>query len=232
MLCLECGFANVNDSNFCAMCGVTLTPTTDRQVTHGTVPCASCSFLNEEVAEYCRACGGKIKEEVAAGIPLAALRQKFASPSGAFKEAEPFPLIVETVDEKLDPSLYNPGNQESLLSLLDRMEQEISARLDEKIPALEPEAENWDEREGNLTSLSCTLDELLADLIDAEINEYLTPDFIHPDETGFPEPFAVERKPRRSENRFVDLIFILALIIAIFLFGVTTGLWGSYALGF
>lgn len=213
MLCQGCGFTNSSDSGFCSMCGAELTP-----VALGALPCPSCSFLNEDAAAHCRACGRPIKAEVAVGASFRADLRHF------------LPLLEPPGDGS--PPAREWANDESLLKRLDRMEREISLRLEEKIPILEPELEpDWSEKESNLTSLSCTLDELLAELVEAEINEYLTPDSIHPDETGFPGPAAPGERPARRGRHLVDVLFIAALVVAIFLFGVTAGLWGSYVLG-
>ena len=218
------------------MCGVTLTPTVGRQAALGTVPCPSCSFLNEDISIYCRACGQPISAKVAVSAMAGSGSESGSYGFMSLLEAPESvrPPVLDKADEKPVSTRH-----ESLLARLDRMEQDISSRLNEKLPVLEPEVEpeaaTWDAKEDNLASLSSTLDELLADLIDAEINEYLTPDFIHPDETGFPEPTPVvqaEKKPQKHERRVVDVLVIVALIIAVFLVGMTVGLWGSYALGF
>ena len=233
MLCQGCGFTNSNDSSFCSMCGETVTPTVGRQATLGTVPCPSCSFLNEDISIYCRACGQPISAKV--GVPA-----MVGSGTGSYdfiSLLESPESMRSSVLDKVDEKSVSTRH-ESLLARLDRMELDISSRLGEKLPVLEPEVEpvTWNAKEDNLTSLSSTLDELLADLIDAEINEYLTPDFIHPDETGFPAPVPAieEKKSRKHERRtrIVDALVIIALIVAVFLVGMTVGLWGSYSLGF
>ncbi len=242
MLCKGCGFTNSNDASFCSMCGVVLMPTAGRQAALGTIPCPSCSSLNEDVAVFCRACGARIAVAVAAEVPAMAA-------VGAASSVDGFMSLLDPLERErpaaaaIDVDGQSAATRhESLLAKLDRMEQDISSRLSETLPTYEieepePDLAQWDAREDNLASLSTTLDGLIADLLDAEINEYLTPDFIHPDETGFPspDPAAYAPKPQKQERRVIrviDVLVIIALIVAVFLVGMTVGLWGSYALGF
>jgi hypothetical protein len=77
---------------------------------------------------------------------------------------------------------------------------------------------------------------LIADLLEVEINEYSFPDFIHPDESGFPskDPASyIEEKPAPPPKKrsLYEILLIVALIIAIFMVGLSFGLWGAYFLG-
>jgi hypothetical protein len=107
------------------------------------------------------------------------------------------------------------------------MEQEFVARVDMDAAITLPlEADDKQE------SLSTTLDSLIADLLEVEINEYSYPDFIHPDESGFPskDPASyaereVEAPKKRSWSEF---LLVVALITAIFMVGLSFGLWGVF----
>jgi hypothetical protein len=65
--------------------------------------------------------------------------------------------------------------------------------------------------------------------------EYSVPDFIHPDESGFPLRNPAVYKPRRKPARNLSLQeipLVIVLTAAIFLVGMSCGLWRSYFLGF
>jgi hypothetical protein len=118
------------------------------------------------------------------------------------------------------------------------MEKELETRQNEGY-APEPVADGpdvLDEHEETLKNIAYTLDSLISDLLEAEIREYAFPDFIHPDETGF--PLKAPPPPRRPKKELLkkgrnvqEILVILALVAAIFLVGLSFGLWGSYFFG-
>jgi hypothetical protein len=141
------------------------------------------------------------------------------------------------VSAKTDLEADNPTpkatRHESFIAKLDRMEQEFEARADTQEEALPlPETDGSQEK---FDSLSSTLDSLIADLLEVEINEYSYPDFIHPDESGFPsrDPASYEENaPDLHKKRSIkELLLVATLITAIFLVGLSFGLWGAYFLG-
>jgi hypothetical protein len=213
--------------------------------------CVDCNCVNEVSAHFCRSCGAElINKEKAALRRVPAVAAVGAM--GAFHRdmsGEEAIIIMEDLSPSsgadvgvADPRPERANNMtqdkvttrhESFIAKLDRMEQELEARQEisaEPDPALE-----YDDRQEKLDSLSTTLDALIADLLEVEINEYSFPDFIHPDESGFPskDPASYVEKPapppkKRSPH---EILLIVALIIAIFMVGLSFGLWGAYFLG-
>jgi hypothetical protein len=124
------------------------------------------------------------------------------------------------------------ARHESFIAKLDKLEEELEAR--QSLPIVEKLEQEFDERQNTLDSLSAALDSLISDLLEVEIHEYAIPDFIHPDESGFPsmDPASYEKKPPVQKKRSLhEILLIAALITAIFLVGASFGLWGSYFLG-
>jgi len=122
----------------------------------------------------------------------------------------------------------------SLLEHLDRMEQELEKIRNEapsNTPPLVPD--KLDTYEETLKSTALMLDNLLAELMEAEMMEYTYPDFLHPDETGYPNNSAtlqggnLEHRGRNLQ----EILVIVTLITAVFLVGMTFGLWGSFFFG-
>ncbi|MDR1965232.1 MAG: hypothetical protein LBQ36_00860, partial [Synergistaceae bacterium] len=96
--------------------------------------------------------------------------------------------------------------------------------------------DDLDKHEETLKNIAYTLDSLISDLLEAEVREYAFPDFIHPDETGFPAKEAPKapqhQQPEAKTGRNIQEILVIgALIAAIFLVGLSFGLWGSYYFG-
>lgn len=235
MICRSCGDANLDDALFCAKCSADLS---DYQES---------SEARKDVSRASR------PVSQGASISNAAKAVKSAVFSGVgYKDAAAFRYLLEDPGED-NPVLEQPRGieedddegpisvrEESLLAKLDRMEEDIASRLSETKAALDLENEKltidseWNTKEHNLVSMSSTLDDLIVDLLDAEINEYLSPDLIHPDETGFPapQPNNSVKKHKNTGQYIIDALVIIALTIAIFLVGMTVGLWGSQTLGF
>lgn len=240
MICQSCGYANLDDVSFCSACGAVFDPRSGKLTSRKTGSDPSRSVLhNKASSSHSRS---KALEMSAAG---------FAAPTGAGHEgAFTFLSLLENPDEGTPPEEMRlrgaeedekpiSAREESLLAKLDRMEEHITSRFSDANTSFDTEEEDavlgseWGTKEHNLVSMSSSLDELIADLLDAEINEYLTPDFIHPDETGFPSPqpnFDVKKR-KNSKQYVVDALVIIALVIAVFLVGMTVGLWGSQTFG-
>jgi hypothetical protein len=151
----------------------------------------------------------------------------YSSASTGVKVRDPIP------EEEIKVASGVSERHESFIAKLDRMEQEFESRVSAEDAM--PRDFVIDDKQEKLDSLSTTLDSLIADLLEVEINEYSYPDFIHPDESGFPskDPASykkkqIEQPKRRSVN---ELLLAAALVTAIFLVGLSFGLWGAYFLG-
>jgi hypothetical protein len=207
--------------------------------------------MNHENAAYCRECGAELK---AAILQTAA---NIAASGSVYQHDETMPSrdengfdIFETGTVENDDKTYeyevcadsipDPPSpfDESLLTKLDRMEKELEIKQNEEyVPELvtdEPDA--LDEHEEALKNIAYTLDSLISDLLEAEIREYAFPDFIHPDETGFPmkappPPRRPKKEIPKKGRNIQEILVILALVAAIFLVGLSFGLWGSYFFG-
>ena len=130
---------------------------------------------------------------------------------------------------------FNRKKRESLLANLDRMEQELEKIRNEPPTYTPPPSlpDNLDVHEETLKNIALTLDTLLADLLEAEVREYTCPEF-PADETNRPwkNTAAAQSDGGEKQSRSVQEILVMAtLIAAVFLVGMTFGLWGSFFFG-
>jgi hypothetical protein len=138
------------------------------------------------------------------------------------------------------------GGHESLLERLDRMERELEENLKEPLSESELNPpDELDEHEEALKNIAYTLDSLITDLLEAEAGEYAFPGFIQPkdtlssnvkDEAVQPaketEAGKEEHEPdNKKSRRMQEILMLVTLIAAIFMVGVSFGLWGSYFFG-
>ena len=234
MLCGGCGFLNIDGARFCAACGMQLQRRRDFGVGAALsgVCCQECGSLNKEDSAYCVSCGAVLHAAaVAAGsnLPDASPSVPNFAPSGRH---DIFPVDPGIVINPLDDEILR--RRESIISNLDKLDSELEARRRESTASLADDSRP-EERADALSALSTTLDSLIADLLDVEIKEYSVPDFIHPDESGFPPRNPAAYKPRRKPAKnlsFQEILLVIALTAAIFLVGMSCGLWSSYFFGF
>jgi hypothetical protein len=235
------------------MCGCALEKTS-RGVTRAEgIRCPLCGFQNEGHVDFCRSCGAKFDITIAkkasvlvsvgaapdssgGRISVMSGEDDLMDDMGLDYERGDDDMVENIPTQRISASNHVSTRHESMLAKLDKLEEELEARMKEPLP--EPEDLKVDERQAKLESLSSTLDALISDLLEVEINEYAFPDFIHPDESGFPsmDPASYlenknKKKPDSKKKSLQDIIVITALITAIFLVGLSFGLWGSYFLG-
>jgi DNA-directed RNA polymerase subunit RPC12/RpoP len=220
------------DAMSCSICGRELAST--QLISGKTVTCEECGTANVESAVYCTECGKKMLVANASHTVVSV-----SATDGPYlrDDAE---LSLEHLDMPDDPgtaeSLAVSTRHESLLAKLDRMERDLASINDEHLPSSAPDddAEDLYLHEEALKNISYTLDSLISDLLEAEIREYTFPDFIHPDESGFPLKEKVHHvnppeEPKRKNLQ--EILVIAALVAAIFLVGLSFGLWGAYFFG-
>ena len=124
---------------------------------------------------------------------------------------------------------------ESPLAKLDRMEQELEKTRNDA-PSYTPQSggpDKLDAHEETLRSIASKLDSLLADLLEAEVMEYAFPEF-PVDETDPPwknAPAARSGGLEKQKRSLQEILVIATLIAAVFLVGMTFGLWGSFFFG-
>jgi hypothetical protein len=201
-----------------------------------TVMCDSCGCANAAFASYCSKCGGEL---FVSSAPLTAVR---VGADGALISDEA-PLMREPLFQgPNEPESYAVSlRHESLLAKLDRMEQDLASINDIREPDLTSEDDEDDDEQADfglheeaLKNISYTLDSLITDLLEAEIKEYTFPDFIHPDESGFPlkDAIRVHKEPDLPKKKSLqEILVIVALVAAIFMVGLSFGLWGAYFFG-
>ena len=125
---------------------------------------------------------------------------------------------------------------ESLLSKLDKLELELEKMRNQAPPDTPPplRPDKLDAYEETLKGVALKLDSLLADLLEAEVMGYTYPDFLPLDETGLilKNTAVGQDRGREKQSRSVQEILVIAtLIAAVFLVGMTFGLWGSFFFG-
>jgi hypothetical protein len=183
--------------------------------------------MNIEGAIFCRVCGRRF----AAATLHPAPKPSFV---GAYAEIAP---DAASFDGKQAAFAAIPEKPESLLEKLDRMERELEERQSEMLPEAEQDDSGNDQlnaHEEALKKIAFTLDSLIADLLEAEVREYAFPEFSHSDETA--SPGKETQVPRvmgngKKSRSVQEIVVIVALVAAIFLVGMTFGLWGSFFLG-
>lgn len=237
MFCNSCGYSNTETGLNCAACGYELQAEPHiSDVTSGDVAsCDICGSLNIHGSNFCRFCGKKLNPTPFA-VPAPAL-------AGTLQGAAP---AEDAYGNKQAAFMPIPEKHESLLEKLDRMEREFATLKTEALPP-EPDQEGipqldpqqldaqLDAHEETLKTIAFTLDTLITDLLEAEAREYAFPEFIHPDETGFPLndiPQTDDAPEEKKGRNLQEVIAVIALVSAIFLVGMTFGLWGSYFFGF
>jgi hypothetical protein len=161
-----------------------------------------------------------------------AANDNFTAEYPAAYEASPPPAEVPAL------LVVSPEPRNILLEKLDALERELEAKKQEAPP--EPErhadADKLDEYEETLKNIAFTLDTLISDLLKAEAEEYASAESPRADGKSFAKNGAgAKRDPLKKKDRsfqdVVVLLLMLALIAAIFLVGMTFGLWGSYFFG-
>jgi hypothetical protein len=216
-------------------------------VTSGNVMiCGTCGTANLKDSIYCRECGWRLP---GAKIPAYGIdggladagRQGLSSYGDAVRadrqddaRAAAYEAYPASGDVRAVPSA--PAEpRKSMLEKLDLMERELEAKKQEAIPEPERGAEpdKLDEHEETLKSIAFRLDALISDLLKAEAQEYAFVDSPRVDEKNFGKNGAsagrgtLKNKVKNSQEMVV-MIVLAALIAAIFLVGMTFGLWGSY----
>jgi hypothetical protein len=156
-------------------------------------------------------------------------------PSIIYDEPRPIDNEPSAIEDAVDQEPLEPeesSHHESMIAKLDMMERELQSRLGTLPEAITEDVVAGDQDDA-LSNLSMTLDSLISDLLDVEIKEYERPDFIHPDESGFPSRDPTAYKPTKPKKGISvqEIMIIIALIAAIFLVGMSCGLWGSYFMG-
>jgi hypothetical protein len=246
MYCNNCGFARNGEDAACPSCGFgEIQEPHISDITSGSVvTCEICGAMNRDGSNFCRLCGKKLNAAVIQSIASAVLGNSIYAEDIARAKSSAYNDKIDTArgDEgyadKTVPDavpLEESFARESLLEKLDRMENELKLSLQKEEETLETAAEGPDEldaHEETLNNIAYTLDSLITDLLEAEVREYAFPDFIHSDEAGFPLKDASPAVGTLYKGRNIqEILVLMALIAAIFLVGLSFGLWGSYFFG-
>jgi hypothetical protein len=190
--------------------------------------------MNANGARFCHVCGRILSEPIKPiAKPAFVVACQPAPADDPYAEMPPTP--GETTENRQATFLPVPEKHESLLERLDRMEHELESRKGETPPETgEGGHEHLDEQEEALKNIAYTLDTLITDLLEAEAREYAFPEFIHPDETGFPlkTASAMVESDEKKRRSLAQVLLMAALVVAIFLVGTTFGLWVWYFFGF
>jgi hypothetical protein len=200
--------------------------------------CDSCDSMNVQGSNYCRNCGAVTVSAAALAISKPALAMLYPHAPTLPAEVYVNSLPLLGFEKKSEVAFMPiPEQHESLLEKLDKLEHNLEIEQNEIMPENAKNGpDDLDIHEETLKNIAFTLDTLIADLLEAEVREYAFPEFIHPDETGFPmKDASAETKIRVRERKgrsLQEAIVLLALVSAIFLVGMTFGLWGSFFFGF
>jgi DNA-directed RNA polymerase subunit RPC12/RpoP len=226
----------------CAVCGNGLShePHISDISSGNVVVCDTCGAFNFASAFFCARCGkqlGAAARNAAPAVASAAVipetPEKFFG--GDTADGDGGADVNRPVSGAVIPAFMPVPRQESLLEKLDRMEKELEEnRRNEPAPETPAKGpDKLDEHEESLKKIAYTLDSLIADLLEAEVREYTFPDFVHPDGSGFPSKDAAAAAPviTKKGRNLQEILVIIALIAAIFLLGLTFGLWGSFFFG-
>jgi hypothetical protein len=94
---------------------------------------------------------------------------------------------------------------------------------------LPPPPIEFDGEETAANALSASLDSMIGELLDVEINEPVEPDFIPPDESSFP-PRTGDAYRRKIQIDVGAVVLQLVVTVTFFVCGISIGLWTSYFL--
>ena len=249
MYCNNCGYPNPAGQSACGACGTVMAPEPHiSDVTSGNVViCWACHAANINDSIYCRECGRRL---YAAKIPARGVNGDFAEairqdislpgePCGDAVRAERREEARAAAYETNPPSAETsalpstaPKPPNILLEKLDMMERELDAKKQEPLPEPEREAkfDKLREYDETLKDIAFRLDTLISDLLKAEAQEYSFSDSPRVDGKSFAKNGTnAKRDPLKKKSRNLQYVIVLiALIAAIFLVGMTFGLWGSY----
>jgi hypothetical protein len=210
--------------------------------------CGACGGANPIGSSYCRECGRRLsaakipvngaKDDLAGSGRQNASRNRDTSSVNSREEARA--AIYETYPSSGEASALSstlPEPQKSPLEKLDMLERELEAKRQEPLPEPEHrgEPDKLDEHEETLKNIAFRLDALISDLLKAEAQEYSFSDSQRIDKKSFAKNSANAKRNRLkkkvSTQEVIVLIVLIALIAAIFLVGMTFGLWGTYFFG-
>ncbi|MDR0651865.1 MAG: hypothetical protein LBG12_01020 [Synergistaceae bacterium] len=250
MYCNNCGYPKSGERAACGACGRVMSSEPHiSDVTSGNVViCGACAGANLQGSVYCRECGSRLsaakipmKDDVAGAVNFTvAERQDVSQGDGSHADnpedarAASYETYPSSGDISSLPSILTEPRK-SLLENLGMMERELEAKKEEPLP--EPdrnaEADKLDEYDETLKNIAFRLDTLISDLLKAEAQEYAFSDSTRVDEKNFGKKReGVKREPFIKRFRNIQYVIVLiALIVAIFLVGMTFGLWGSYFFG-
>jgi hypothetical protein len=207
VICWACGAVNINDSVYCRECG--------RRLSAAKIPA---NGVNGDITE-----AGRQDVSRQSGIGRA---EPGAEARSAIFETNPPSGEFDTIPSvPIEPRRH-------LLEKLDMMERELEAKKGEPPPEPERKADSdkLDEYEETLKEIAFRLDTLISDLLKAEAQEYAFSDSPRIDGNSFTRNGAGAKKsrPKKKIRNAQEIIVLIALIAAIFLVGMTFGLWGSY----
>jgi hypothetical protein len=207
--------------------------------------------MNIADSRFCRVCGRQLAQSRVSYDVYAAAPDIYPQAPEMFQAAgfvEPggdvFPQDDESYVQNAMNATFVPvtSKHESLLERLDRMERELEDKRREPLPenALSLPDE-LDRHEDELKEIAYTLDSLISDLLEAEAGEYAFPGFVRTDDAPVetrdeivPPPKETEKQKIESDKKngvLQEILIVATLIAAIFIVGLSFGLWGSYFFG-
>jgi hypothetical protein len=238
LFCNNCGYSNATDMANCSVCGAVL-----RHELHisdvalgNVVLCGICGSPNIGDSKYCRVCGRKLA--IAPEHPPAPIAAPAFSPApdpSAGQEPRAAAIAPEPSVAPTPAFIPVISKHENFLERLDKMELDLEAMHSSALPESERGTpDQLDAHEETLKRIAFTLDTLIADLLEAEVREYTFPGFEHseakPQAVNDNSVLAIVSDIKKGKS-VQEIIVLAALTIAIFLVGMTFGLWGTYFIG-
>jgi hypothetical protein len=214
--------------------------------------------MNIANSSFCKVCGKEIASPYAVDVLLPGVYQQvpdiFQQPlqtspaeNDSFMEpdAETFSQRDDDYGKNTMNATFVPvaSKHESLLERLDRMERELDDKRREPLPETPLSLpDDMDKHEAALKDIAYTLDSLITDLLEAEAGEYSFPGLVRSDETSsetqdevISASKGIEKREHGSDKnnsrKLQEILMLATLIAAIFMVGLSFGLWGSFFLG-
>ena len=224
MICSNCGFTNEDDAQLCVICGETLTPSTPQPAATEEQLCPECGHKGESWLGLCPKCGVLMTNSTSDQGNT----QPHSDLPADISNATLTPESVEPAEEKKSEETGGEESDEAPIHSASEFLDETSALSQE---------------ETSMKQVHSTLDTLLSDLLEIEIREKERNDLLGElselPSSLYSEPEEMPEKRKvlfkipsisAQTRSMLEWFLMFSLISALFIFGISAGIWVSIQL--